>query len=709
MVDNAQPFRIHDWVVHPSLNRVECGGRSVPLEPRVMQVLVCLADRGGEVVTRGELLDAVWADVVVGEESLTGAISELRRILGDDARSPRYIETIRKGGYRLVAPAVPLEASAAGADAGGVGRPAMLRVVGAIALLGLVAVLAWVTRGLRAPREVDSVGSPLPLQATPFTSYPGFERMPAVSPDGTRIAFAWTGSEEWDSESSYEIDIYVKQPNAEVPLRLTDHPSAELNPAWSPDGASISYYNLDDEGAAIYLVPSVGGEPRRLITAPGLKGKHSWSPDGTKIVYAEAKGLFVRDLETGSNTRLTVPPVSCCGDKEPVFSPSGDRVAFVRIDGAQLEDLFVVAAAGGESRRISRGLLRMQGFDWTRDGRSIVVSSIRNGSYALWRVDVDDGSLTPVPTRGDWAVFPSIARRADRMAYTDVQLEANIWRTEPRGEADSGSVSRALISSTRADVEAAYSHDGDRVAFTSGRSGSMELWVSSADGSGPLQLTSFGGVTVNGPCWSPDGSTIAFTAVPSATSVAHLVAADGGGRPRPITDGEHNDHPVAWSRDGEWLYFASDRDGGWQLYRMMPEAPDAPPEQMTTEGGIAGQESPDGRYLYVSRPERAGLWRLTPGAGGSADAPLKVVDDAPTSGLHYHWDICRDGIVLARYGVNRSSFDIYRFESGLLETFIPEAPEISSIGVSVSPDCGSVLFGHVESGSADLMLVEGFR
>jgi hypothetical protein len=237
----------------------------------------------------------------------------------------------------------------------------------------------------------------------------------------------------------------------------------------------------------------------------------------------------------------------------------------------------------------------------------------------------------------------------------------------------------------------------------------MELWVSDADGSGPLQLTSFGGITVMGPCWSPDGSLIAFTAVPSASSVVHLVAADGGGRPRPITDGENNDHPVAWSRDGGWLYFASDRDGGWQLYRVRPEAPNAGAEQMTSDGGIAGQESPDGRYLYVARPERAGLWRLTLDRDRSAGDPVKVVEDAPVPGLHFHWDICRDGIVLARYGVRRSSFDIYRFASGRLETLLPDAPEISSIGVAVSPDCGSILYGHVESGSADLMLVEGFR
>jgi Tol biopolymer transport system component/DNA-binding winged helix-turn-helix (wHTH) protein len=715
MADATQPFRIHDWVVHPRLNRVSDGGQTVQLEPRVMQVLVCLAERRGDVVSRAELLDAVWADVVVGEESLTGAVSALRRFLGDDAQSPRYIETIRKGGYRLVAPVLPVVEGTAAADlaihSGAVParRTVVARIAIAIGVLVVAAAVAWLLRDARGSREMQPVSDLSSLQAVPFTSYPGTERMPAVSPDGTRIAFSWSGSEDEDTDATIEIDIYVKQANTEVPLRLTEQPGVELNPAWSPDGTEISYFHADDDGAGIYVIPSIGGEPRRLITAPGLKGPHSWSPDGTSIAYAEAQGLFVRELTTGQRRRLTVPPVSCCGDKAPVFSPDGRAVAFIRIDAAYREDLYVMGIKGGEPRRLTRGLLRLQGFDWARDGQSLVCSSGRSGRYSLWRVDGEDGSLAPVPTRGDWAVFPSIARRSDRMVYMDLDLNANIWRMRRLDPPGSGVSSEPLITSTRVDLEAAYSPDSQLIAFTSNRSGSMELWVCRADGSGPLQLTSFGGIFVGGPCWSPDGARIAVTAVPGASSVVYMVAADGGGRPLPLTGGDHNDSPVAWSRDGGWLYIASDRSGGWQLYRMRPEDPKGSVEQVTSDGGIAGIESPDGRFLYVARPERAGLWRLPLDVDPPVPEPLKVVEDLPVPGLQSQWDLCNDGIVVTTYVAGGSRFDIYRFASESVENLVASAPEVSSLSLSVSPDCRSILFAHTESGSADLMLVEGFR
>jgi DNA-binding winged helix-turn-helix (wHTH) protein len=104
----ASPFRLGEWTVHPSLNRVARDDRWVQVEPRVMHVLVCLASRPGAVFSREDLLEAVWTDVIVCEEALTRTISELRRIFHDDPRESRYIETIRKGGYRLIASVSPL-------------------------------------------------------------------------------------------------------------------------------------------------------------------------------------------------------------------------------------------------------------------------------------------------------------------------------------------------------------------------------------------------------------------------------------------------------------------------------------------------------------------------------------------------------------------------------------------------------------------------
>jgi len=97
-------FRVGgDWLVCPRLNRLERNGRAVRLEPKVMQVLVCLAGRPGEVLSKEELLRRVWADTFVTDEVLTRAISELRRALEDDAKQPRIIETMQRGGYRLIA------------------------------------------------------------------------------------------------------------------------------------------------------------------------------------------------------------------------------------------------------------------------------------------------------------------------------------------------------------------------------------------------------------------------------------------------------------------------------------------------------------------------------------------------------------------------------------------------------------------------------
>src|SRR5712691_4243951 len=101
-VDGA--FRVGDWLIEPPLNTIADGTRTLHLEPKVMKVLVNLAEHAGEVTTKDRLIHAVWPDTFVTDDVLTHAISELRRAFGDDAREPRFIQTVPKGGYRLIAP-----------------------------------------------------------------------------------------------------------------------------------------------------------------------------------------------------------------------------------------------------------------------------------------------------------------------------------------------------------------------------------------------------------------------------------------------------------------------------------------------------------------------------------------------------------------------------------------------------------------------------
>ena len=96
-------FRIGEaYHVDPSLNRVTGPNGITRLEPKVMLVLVCLADHAGQMVPKERLMASVWADTAVGDDVLTRAISELRRLFEDDPKQPRVIETIPKAGYRLI-------------------------------------------------------------------------------------------------------------------------------------------------------------------------------------------------------------------------------------------------------------------------------------------------------------------------------------------------------------------------------------------------------------------------------------------------------------------------------------------------------------------------------------------------------------------------------------------------------------------------------
>src|SRR5260370_19041962 len=138
-------FRLGEWLVCPKLNTVQRDGGAVRLEHKFMLVLVCLAGRPGEVISKDELIRTVWADTFVTDDVLTRAVSELRKILRDDAKQPHIIQTVSKNGYRLSAPVQPIRESSLAARRGGGAK-----------------LLAWRRRTILAPITV-------PISATPLT------------------------------------------------------------------------------------------------------------------------------------------------------------------------------------------------------------------------------------------------------------------------------------------------------------------------------------------------------------------------------------------------------------------------------------------------------------------------------------------------------------------------------------------------------------
>ena len=100
-------LRIGDWCVNPASGQISRDGETARVEVRTMRLLLCLAEHAGEVVSIDALLNQVWSDVTVAPDSVYQAVASLRRLLGDDAKQPTYIETVPRLGYRMVAPVSP--------------------------------------------------------------------------------------------------------------------------------------------------------------------------------------------------------------------------------------------------------------------------------------------------------------------------------------------------------------------------------------------------------------------------------------------------------------------------------------------------------------------------------------------------------------------------------------------------------------------------
>lgn len=168
-------FQVGTCLVRPETGEIIRDGETLHLEPKSMAVLAYLIERRGEVVSRDELLDAVWPGVHVSDESLTAGIIKVRRALGDDARHPSYVETIPKRGYRLVADVQPLVPSDPAAIQPRKVKPRWRVAVTAALSVALVVVIAFIfanrtpdETGVQAQRATSAV-----IAVTPFTNASG--------------------------------------------------------------------------------------------------------------------------------------------------------------------------------------------------------------------------------------------------------------------------------------------------------------------------------------------------------------------------------------------------------------------------------------------------------------------------------------------------------------------------------------------------------
>jgi Tol biopolymer transport system component len=520
----------------------------------------------------------------------------------------------------------------------------------AFAAILVAAALLW--RAQRAPATA-------PTQLLPLASYPGVEGPPALSPDGSLVAFAWSGD-----AGSGSADIFVKAVESEAIRRLTETPDTETNPAWSPDGQQIAFVR---PGRGVFIMSHVGGAERLV------------SPSGTHVAWAgDSKSVLVRDaerppgpfginqvfLDTLDRRPLTLAPIGA-GDYRFEVSPDGKSLAFIRYEKRGIADIYVVPMTGGEPRRITNWNATIDGVSWTPDGRQVVYSVQEPAASRLWRIDVN----TATPARGSpiadipvSAMNPSVSRPAPgqpaRLAFQTITRDVDLGVIDLGTHAVNGTLaSYPFANSTRIEGSACFSPDGSRIAVASFRSGGQEIWVGGRDGSGLQQITKLDVTGVTLGAWSPDGATIAFEATVTGNTDVYLVGADGG-RLRRLTTEPSIDGVPSWSADGRWIYFVSTRAGVVpDIWRVSSEG--GSPTRVTHNGGFQPQESSDGRYLYYLDGYPGGvttdarLMRM-PLAGGPEELVLEHLRP-------FLWAVTDSGIVFVTRESDFDTIDLYRF------------------------------------------------
>ena len=368
---------------------------------------------------------------------------------------------------------------------------------------------------------------------TQLTSYPGSESQPTFSPDGDRVAFSWDGEQE-DNR-----DIYVKLVGPGPPWRLTTDPADDVRPQWSPDGKWIAFYR-DSEVSSIrgvYVVPPMGGVERRIGDARvGL----AWMPDSKGLILVKQVGLsalssLVLVSPEGDSLRLTAPPNQEL-DRSPAVAPDGHALAFTR---SRLGD-FVLEISAEEPGAPLIDIRPPEGFggtsSWSADSRELVFSSGYNPENSvLWRVPASEGARpVRLPFVEEGASYPAVAPRGNRLAFTRLLREINIWALDVDRLGVAERPASRVFDSSKSEICPQFSPGGRRVAFESNRSGTDEIWVCQADGTQCVQLTSFQGQHAGSPSWSPRGDVIAFDVFGREKGI-YVVSPDGG-RPQRLSD-----------------------------------------------------------------------------------------------------------------------------------------------------------------------------
>ncbi len=508
----------------------------------------------------------------------------------------------------------------------------------------------------------------------------------ALSPDGSSLAFSWTG-DRGDSPGIYAMS------SAGGPYRrLTRPPNADISPTWSPDGARIAFLRLHPgQASELMLVSRDGGaeskvrdvrmpEVIRLAQRPVI----SWTDGGIVVPVEDPEeagnaSLFLISTD-GSHSRRILRTVSGAGNTEPAISRDGKWLAYFDFG----------------LRRLQAQRLRP---DRTLQGEVRTVDGEGNGGSPIWSPQGDRLLYLKGPQILEWdpkrnansvvylSLYPIQSMTAfwGRSGAASVVFSTDGGQPEIRSLAIGAGGRKAAGGKValRSVMMPSFSPDGQRLAFIGFASGNQELWVGEPNGTQARRLTSLR--FVSNPRWSWDSKRIAFQA---GLDHRQTYVVDVGGsdqNPRRLTHAEADVVGPDWSLDCKYIY-ATLTAGAYRIVRI----PAAGGDIEDLFEGDSGRVDPSGRYIYYGKSGQPGMFvRSLEGDVRSNPEERVLSDYVPPRGFA----LSGRGIFYLGRDDARKPAAIRFFDFGSRKSFDLAPPPLGLIPViTASPDAQVLLY-----------------
>jgi Tol biopolymer transport system component/DNA-binding winged helix-turn-helix (wHTH) protein len=686
----------------------------------MFDLLRVLVENSGHLVEKDRLLNKVWAGTFVDESNLSRGISVLRKTLGETA-AERYIETVPKRGYRFVAP-VRVDSGDSSAPTRDIGErpraPASIwksRTTAVVAVAAGAIVIVAAAYAVLVNYGRDSEPTSLGLSVHRQVTFTGRESKPALSPDGTRIAYV--------SESLPYRRVMVQDLSGERRVEIFGAPEAGAL-RWSPDGSELMFWARGDGIDGQYIAPVSSGGARKIAKGFFVA---CWSPDGSTIalgLFVAGKILFVDRLGEVQRT------IALQGIREWIWdldwSPLGDRLLVVADDEQHRPTIWTVRPDGSAQQKVLNSRTEILAAQWTPSADAIFYFTRVNQTVSLYKVrlgretETAEGQPIPLVTGLETDEAFGISADGNRLLYAKAPYFSNLWLVEIM---ESGGVRHTrqtqLTHGTAVAERPRVSPDGSTIVFNQGYESRANLFTVSAAGGAPKQLTFFQAFSVDG-AWSADGRSVAFASTEGGKARVWVVNADGSS-PRPLSSGDMSESfDVTWAPGARILY---QQAGNRNLYIVDPQRRE---ERLLIKDGSVGwngaaEYSPDGRKIALSwnrRPNR-GVWLIdnedasetlvygTPNPADSVPMPIAWSPDG-------RFVIASDGRRAAYRGIT-ASFEETMTDVRILRVPVNGGPPETLVrlpfdevgGIAMFPD-GRRFVMSVYSSRSDVWIVDNF-